>query len=316
MSLWLRMALLMMLFITLPGCAIAQTREGFPTAAIQYSVRGSQSFDSFLKKFESLTREAHAGGARLVIFPELFTLDTLSYAPGARADTAQIDEIASSLTPALHALAKKLARELEISILAGTSPRKTSEGIFNTAALALPSGQVLLQDKLFLTPDEIAWKWKTGHSLRVFDAPWGRTTILICYDSEFPAISELLAAHQPEVILVPSMTADSQGLRRVRSTAQARAIEHYALVVLTGTTLAPQAEWKNYGQAAFLTPSDSAFPDQPLEGPLNQVAIVQGSLPVERLRAGRLKTGIYPARDQALRKAPIRVISSKGVTPP
>ncbi|HVH99270.1 MAG TPA: nitrilase-related carbon-nitrogen hydrolase, partial [Enhygromyxa sp.] len=192
---------------------------------------------------------------------------------------------------------------LGVAILGGTAPRSTDAGIVNTAMLAFPNGQRVLQDKLFLTPDEAAWGWTTGDSLQVFDTPWGRSTMLICYDSQFPSLSHQLGEAAPELLLIPSMTCD-KGLFRVRWSAQARAIEHHAYVVVVGTVDAHASAAGFHGQAVVLTPQDSGFAGVLAEGPRNREAIVHAKLDLAQLRRSRIAAGLYAARDQAKRAIP------------
>jgi predicted amidohydrolase len=276
-------------------------------AAVQYPVTGGLSFAQFSDKFESRIAAAARGGAQLVVFPELFSAD-LFRGPDELADIARI---VAEETPRLLAWLPELSRRHGVSVLAGSWPRETALGIVNTAPLAFPDGRVILQDKLFLTQAEWKdWHWVPGTELKLIDAPWGRTVISICYDTEIPALSSRLAEHRPELLLIPSCTGGPEGFRRVRWTAQARAIEHYAYAVHTGTvgpgTTTPNMNTQ-YGQAAFITPSDTGFEGILAQGPLNEDAVVHAELDLARLRAARPVAAVYPARDQCLRQAEVSV---------
>ena len=56
-----------------------------------------------------------------------------------------------------------------------------------------------------------------------------------------------------------------------------------------------------YGQAAFITPSDTGFERILAEGPLNEDALVYAELDLEKLRVSRKTASVYPARDQVAR---------------
>jgi predicted amidohydrolase len=285
-------------------------------AAVQYPIRGGLQLGELLAQIERYAAEARDAGAKLVVFPELVVLDLLeSAAPvigqGAAqtedSEAVQLRRIASEITPRYFDAIQALSQRLGVAILGGTAPRESDRGIVNTAVLALPDGQRVLQDKLFLTPDEAAWGWTTGDRLRVFDAPWGRSTILICYDSQFPSLSHQLSEAAPELILIPSMTCE-HGFFRVRWAAQARAVEHHAYVVVVGTVDAGATPDGFHGQAAFLTPQDSGFAGVLAEGPRNREAIVYAQLDLAQLRRSRNTAGLYAARDQAARPIP-RVVT-------
>ena len=160
--------------------------EALEIAAVQYPIQGGMRLAELVDRIEGYAVDARAQGAELVVFPELVVLDLLeSAAPVIGQGSAQVEHaeaeqlrrIASEVTPRYFDELQSLSQRLGVSILGGSAPRSTDAGIVNTAMLAFPNGQRVLQDKLFLTPDEAAWGWTTGDQLRVFDAPWGRSTL-------------------------------------------------------------------------------------------------------------------------------------------
>jgi predicted amidohydrolase len=302
--------------------AVSAPAGRLKVAAIQYPIEGGRSLEATLAKMEAYVRQARAGGAGLVVFPELFVLDRVSATGASRAgqtagltEKQQLARIAREETPTFFERAKHLARELDVAILAGSFPRELAAseggGIVNTSLLAFPDGRIVMQDKLHLTPDEVTWGWKAGETLQVFEAPWGRSTILICYDSQFPGLSASLAQSAPEMILIPSMTG-AKGLQRVRWSAQARAVEQHAFVVVTGTVeAAGSTQLDHSARAVFLSPQDAGFPGVLRQGPLNREAIVYSDLNLTQLRASRAKAGLYAGRDQVQRPVPVRVVQSE-----
>ncbi len=274
-------------------------------AAVQYQVDYNQSLNQVKSKIETQVLAAKAKGAELVVLPELFMLDLLKTGT-AVSDKDQLERIADHDTYPLFDHVKALARQHNISILGGSSPRRVERGIVNTSILAFPDGKTVLQDKNFLTPDEIAWGWTTGTEQKVFDAPWGRTSILICYDSQFPTLSNSLADHRPEVLLVPSMTG-ADGFWRVRDAAEARSVEHHAFSVVTGTTGgAGRSEYTS--QAAILTPHENGFTGKIAESKKNEADIIVGELDLTKLRASRSASGLYAGKHQKGRDVPVRMI--------
>ena len=59
--------------------------------------------------------------------------------------------------------------------------------------------------------------------------------IQICYDVEFPELPRLLAEQGMQILFVPFMTDTQNGYTRVRSCAQARAIENECYVAIAGS---------------------------------------------------------------------------------
>ena len=276
-------------------------------AAVQFPLAEAGSSTEFLAKVASSIQEAKVQGAELVVFPELITTELVDWYSKETSDVDQLTKIARDFAPKYIDWLKAQATAQQISILGGTTPREVNGKIVNTAILAFADGHVVFQDKLFLTPDEKAWGWVGGDALHVFDAPWGKTVIAICFDCEFPVVSNMLVSERPDVILVPSWTATRSGLNRVDFTARARAVEHYAYVVKTGTVAAEGARLPHYGQASLHTPQDVGFPTSPVEGKLNEAGLVFGTLDLKHLREQKKLSGYYPANEQSLRFQPIRI---------
>jgi predicted amidohydrolase len=114
------------------------------------------------------------------------------------------------------------------------------------------------------------------------------------------------------MILVPSMTESHAGLSRVRATAQARAVEHHAFVVISSTVGRPTDAWVHHGQAAVLAPSDGAFGEPLAQGPNHLPAIVYADLDLEHLRQSRVATGFWPARDARPDSVEVRSVEPDG----
>ncbi len=271
-------------------------------AAVQYPLAEGSTPAAFLAKVAQYIKDAKSNGSDLVVFPELITTELVDWH---KADIPQLEAIAKDFTPKYIEFIEQQAKTQNIAILGGTTPRLTEDGIVNTAILALPNGKTVLQDKLFLTPDEKVWGWEGGTKLNIVDAPWGKTAILICFDCEFPVVSNMLAKERPEVLLVPSWTSTESGLNRVDFTARARAVEHYAYVIKTGTVQGDNATQPHFGQASFHTPQDKGFATKPQEGELNKAQILYGTLDLEHLRTRKAESGYYPGNEQNLRTKPL-----------
>ena len=275
-------------------------------AAIQFPLQEGQEAAAFLTKVQTYISEAAQAGAKLVVFPELIStelVDWHSRTPHAE----QLRAIATNFTPQYIEFLRNEATTRHISILGGSTPREVSGEIRNTAILALADGQIVLQDKIFLTPDEQLWGWQPGTELRVFKAPWGKTVITTCFDCEYPILSQGLVQPSPELWLVPSWTSTVFGLNRVGWTAHARAVEQFAYIVRTGTVPGQGATQAHQGQASIIGPQDQGFSPVPITGQLNQPQIVYGDLDFEILRDGRQRSGYFPGKEQLKRTSPINV---------
>lgn len=118
--------------------------------------------------------------------------------------------------------------------------------------------------KIHVTPDEEkVWGLQGSNEIKTFDTDCGKIGILICYDSEFPELSRLLANDGMNILFVPFLTDTQNGYSRVRVCAQARAVENECYVAIAGCVgNLPKVSNMDiqYAQSAVFTPCDFAFP--------------------------------------------------------
>jgi apolipoprotein N-acyltransferase len=80
----------------------------------------------------------------------------------------------------------------------GRSPKRNIAIVFN------PDGKIAsAYAKHHLIPS-LEWDYKPGTKPAIFDAPWGRTAVLICQDLDFTDTARELAANKVRVVLAPA----------------------------------------------------------------------------------------------------------------
>jgi predicted amidohydrolase len=139
-------------------------------------------------------RKAKQAGAELVCLPELNIT-------GHAGDPAMVREAEPvSNGPAMSALLA-LAREQNIYICAGIA--EDERGIhYNTQFIVGPDGYWGKQRKVHLSADEYFF-FRGGTDLPVFDLPFARVGIIICYDNLLPEMARCLAVKGAELLLCP-----------------------------------------------------------------------------------------------------------------
>ena len=197
-----------------------------------------------------------------------------------------------------------LAKKHGIYIVGGTIPvRGEGDVVYNESFVFAPSGNYDSQGKLHMTRFENEeWKVSPRKQLKVFDAPFCRFAVAICYDAEFPELARAAARLGAQILVVPSCTDDRQGFLRVRYCAHARAIENQMYVInscTVGSLPMVPAVHLNYGQASILTPSDFPFARDGIlaEGNPNQEMLVIGELNLTTIRDTRTTGTVLPLND-------------------
>lgn len=276
-------------------------------ASVQYYIRPVDAFEQFESQVAGLVATAADYGARLVVFPEYFTIQLLTTieAPKKLPVPEQVRKLAGIRSRFVDALSD-LARRHGIYIVAGSLPTLDEDDgdvVHNDSYLFAPSGRSAYQGKLHMTRwEKEEWLVSPRDTLRIFQTDFGKVAINICYDVEFPELARVAARQGVSVLVVPSCTDERQGFLRVRYCAQARAIENQLFVIHSGTVgslpMFPAVSL-NYGQASILTPSDFPFARDGIlaEGLPNQESMIIGDLNLDLLMESREQGTVLPLHD-------------------
>jgi predicted amidohydrolase len=167
--------------------------------------------------------------------------------------------------PAILEAMRNAAQRHQVWLQPGTLPMRATDGrVVNRAPLITPEGLIAFQDKRAMTRFESErWGISQGDDPNVFDTPWGRIGISICYDIEFPKHPRVQVMAGAWLILTPSCTDTLAGFNRVHFSARARALENQCYVAITPTV--GEAPWSaaldvNRGAAGVFGPMDRGFP--------------------------------------------------------
>ena len=239
----------------------------FRIAAAQYPIDFLGDWAAYDAKISRWVAEAAEHGARLLVFPEYFSMELASlFSADVYASLSVQLTSMQSLLPDFLKLFSTLAQTHSVTICAGSFPVRVENGTFhNRSYIIHPDGRTEFQEKVQMTRFENEqWLIEGGNDVRVFDTELGRIGVAICYDSEFPLIARRMVENGANVILVPSCTDTLAGYWRVRIGCQARALENQCYVVQSSTV--GNAPWSpavdvNVGAAGVYTPVDRGFPD-------------------------------------------------------
>jgi predicted amidohydrolase len=270
-------------------------------ALLQHLVARHDGFTAWAAAFDARIAEAAAAGGELLVLPEYASVDAIA---------APLPSLAEELTAAcdLHdrilGVMRAAAERHGVWLLGGSLPVRRADGsMINHAPLVAPDGRVGFQDKRIMTRFEAElWRVSPGAPPGVFDTPWGRIGVSICYDAEFPPLARAQVAAGAWLLLVPSCTDTRAGFHRVRLSARARALENQCFVAVATTV--GDAPWlaaldDNHGYAAVFGPVDRGFPEDGVlaRGPMNTPGWLYADLDPARLDAVRQSGGVLNHRD-------------------
>jgi predicted amidohydrolase len=230
---------------------------------LQYPVERPAGIGDFAVKLDRWLAEA-TGCADLLVLPEYACVELgCGLAGGAADETGELAAMVAHADAVLAAM-REAARRHKVWLLPGSLPMRVAGRIVNRAPLITPEGLCAFQDKKQMTRFESErWGIDGGTDPQVFDTPWGRIGVSVCYDVEFPLHVRAQVEAGAWLVLTPACTDTLHGFNRVRISAQARALENQCFVAVTPTV--GEAPWSaaldvNRGFAAVYGPVDRGFP--------------------------------------------------------
>ncbi|GAB4247483.1 MAG: bifunctional GNAT family N-acetyltransferase/carbon-nitrogen hydrolase family protein [Saprospiraceae bacterium] len=229
---------------------------------VQWQMRLYKGIDGLMEQAEYFVDAVSGYRSDFALFPEFFNAPLMAdYNHMAEPDA--IRELAK-FTDEIRKRFVQLAISYNINIITGSMPLVEDGTLYNVGYLCKRNGECERYEKLHVTPDEAkVWGMKGGNELKVFNTDCGKIGILICYDSEFPELSRILADQGMKILFVPFLTDTQNGYSRVRNCAQARAIENECYVAIAGCVgNLPKVHNMDiqFAQSVVFTPCDFPFP--------------------------------------------------------
>lgn len=229
---------------------------------IQWQMRLYKDLEELMQQAEYFVDAVSAYRSDFALFPEFFNAPLMAdnnHLPESEA----IRELAK-YTPQIVQKFSELAITYNINIITGSMPEIKNKLLYNVGYICKRDGTTERYEKLHVTPDEAkVWGMQGGNQLKTFDTDCGKIGVLICYDSEFPELSRLLADEGMDILFIPFLTDTQNGYSRVRYCAQARAIENECYVAIAGSVgNLPKVNNMDiqYAQSMVFTPCDFSFP--------------------------------------------------------
>ena len=229
---------------------------------IQWQMRPYKDLEALLQQAEYFIDAVSGYRSDFAMRPEFFNASLMADHNHLSTPDA-IRELAKH-TKAIVQKFSEFSISYNINIITGSMPEVVDGRLLNVGYLCRRDGSMERYEKLHVTPDEAkVWGMQGGNQLKAFDTDCGKIGILICYDSEFPELSRILADEGMNILFVPFLTDTQNGYSRVRHCAQARAIENECYVAIAGSVgNLPNVQNMDiqFAQSMVFTPCDFSFP--------------------------------------------------------
>jgi predicted amidohydrolase len=283
-----------------------RTQSSFPVrvCTVQYRMRKIDSWEDFAQQVEYFVDVAAGYRADFVLFPEMFTLQLLSFLPQKPTPPAR----PSGSSPTSPTDSSTSAGGWRSPTTSTSSPGATTPSTrracstWPTSSAATAPSRSRRRSTSPRTSSSGGGPRRAARSA-CFDTDRGRIAISICYDTEFPEMTRIATEKGAQILFVPFCTDNRQGHLRVMRCAQARAIENQLYVVTSGCVgNIPSVENMDihYAQSGIFTPSDFPFPPDGIAGlcEANIETVVMADLDLEVLRRNRAGGTVRCWRDR------------------
>ncbi|TNE53478.1 MAG: GNAT family N-acetyltransferase [Bacteroidetes bacterium] len=271
-----------------PAKKAASKKKVVRLGLIQWQMRSYESVERLLQQAEYFIDAVSGYRSDFALFPEFFNAPLMAQ-NNHLSESEAIRKLAEHTQEIVERFSG-FAISYNINIISGSMPEIRDDKLYNVGYLCKRDGSVERYEKLHVTPDEVkVWGMQGGSELKVFDTDCGKIGILICYDSEFPELSRLLADEGMDILFVPFLTDTQNGYSRVRYCAQARAIENECYVAIAGSVgNLPNVHNMDiqFAQSMVFTPCDFSFPTNGIkaEATPNTEMILIADLDLDSLR--------------------------------
>lgn len=245
-----------------PSKKAATKKKVVRLGLVQWQMRPYEGFDDLIKHAEYFIDAVSGYRCDFALFPEFFNAPLMAV-NNHLSEPEAIRELATHTRDIVNKFSE-MSITYNINIITGSMPEINDGKLYNAGYLCRRDGTIERYEKIHVTPDEAkVWGMQGGQQLKSFDTDCGKIGILICYDSEFPELSRILADEGMDILFVPFLTDTQNGYSRVRHCAQARAIENECYVAIAGSVgNLPNVHNMDiqFAQSMVFTPCDFSFP--------------------------------------------------------
>jgi predicted amidohydrolase len=229
--------------------------------------------DENLKKTKHLIDVAVEQSAQFIVIPELFNT-------GYRVEEKDV-ELAESIPGPTTDWMMSIAKQYKIYLTAAILESGVSQGlVYDTAVLVGPEGLVGSYRKTHLWDAENT-RFTKGEEFPVFDTPWGKVGLQICYEVGFPEGARMLTLKGASIIVYPSAFGKARFYAWDIAT-RARALENGAFVIAANRTGTEKGETFFGGHSRIVDPCGHILAEATEEDEVITVEIDLGHVTQQR----------------------------------
>ncbi|KAL1023420.1 hypothetical protein UPYG_G00040610 [Umbra pygmaea] len=230
----------------------AKTMTKFRLAVIQLHV--TKVKDHNLYRARGLIKEAARQDAKMVILPECFNSPYGS---------SFFPQYAERIPGESSQVLSEVAKENGVYLVGGSIPEQDEGKLFNTCPVFGPDGSLLLKHrKIHLFDIDVPGKIRfqesdtlsPGSSLSVFDTPYCKVGVGICYDMRFAELAQLYTKKGCQLLVYPGAFNMTTGPAHWELLQRARAVDNQVYVATASPARDEEASYVAWGHSTVVSP--------------------------------------------------------------
>ncbi|PLX30797.1 MAG: carbon-nitrogen hydrolase [Clostridiales bacterium] len=207
-----------------------------------------------IEKACQMIEKACEMGADMAVLPEMFNCPY---------DNKYFREYAEDSSGITIESIKKIAVEKGIYVVAGSIPEIDGNDVYNTSFVLDPKGEIIARHrKMHLFDIDVkdgirffeSETLSPGEDVAVFETPFGKVGLAICYDMRFPELMRLIALKGAKLIVIPAAFNRTTGPAHWKMTAKTRALDNQVYFAAVSPAVDWNATYNAYGHTIFVDP--------------------------------------------------------------
>lgn len=208
-----------------------------------------------LNQAASMVQEAASAGAQLAVLPEMFTCPYDIHCFRDYAENIPSGETTNHLSA--------LARTHGLFLIGGSIPELVGELLYNTSIVFDPKGEIIakhrkahlfdvcVKNRIEFTESQVL---SAGNTTTMFETPWGKFGLEICYDIRFPELTRKMAKEGALLVIVPAAFNMTTGPAHWELLFRSRALDNQIFMLGTSPARNSEASYVAYGYSIAVNP--------------------------------------------------------------
>ncbi|XP_031430404.1 omega-amidase NIT2 [Clupea harengus] len=231
---------------------ITKAMSKFRLAVVQLHV--SKVKTDNLSRAKRLIQEASGQGAKVVVLPECFNSPY---------GTGFFPEYAEKIPGESSQVLSEAAKENEIFLVGGSIPEEDQGKLYNTCSVFGPDGSLLVKHrKIHLFDIDVPGKIRfqesetlsPGSSLSMFDTPFCKVGVGICYDIRFAELAQIYAKEGCQLLVYPGAFNMTTGPAHWELLQRGRAVDNQVYVATASPARDDTASYVAWGHSTVVNP--------------------------------------------------------------